>query len=211
VNRRKWLILTALAMEGKAIVRAHGGKMESEDVCVRVIGLRGVRLNRHPLDGFERIMLAGLGGALDPSLVIGDIVCEGFEGRSWPGLTVREGKIHTADHLVDTFQEKARLFQETGCLAVDMEAAIVRREMESTGAKFLQIRAISDLAGQNVPKRMAGWIDEVGEPLVTRVVGDLIRNPTIAPSMIRLGMQSGTAVKRLGEAVRQVVQSPMEF
>jgi hypothetical protein len=208
VKRRKWLVLTALAMEGKAITRALGGKTESEDVCVRVIGLGGVRLNRYPLEGFERIMLAGLGGALDPALAIGDIVCEGMGERSWPGLTVRAGKIYTADHLVDTFQEKARLFQETGCLAVEMEGAIVRRAVESTGATFVHIRAISDLAEQNVPKRMAGWIDEVGQPLVMRVVGDLIRHPTIASSMFRLGMQSATAVKRLGEIVRQVVQSP---
>jgi hypothetical protein len=170
-----------------------------------------VRLNRYPLEGFERILLAGLGGALDPALAIGDIVCEGMGEGSWPGLTVRVGKIYTADHLVDTFQEKAKLFQETGCLAVDMEGAIVRRAVESTGAKFVHIRAISDLAGQNVPKRMAGWIDEVGQPRVTRGMGDLIRHPTIAPSMIRLGIQSGAAVKRLGEVVRQVVGSPTGF
>jgi Phosphorylase superfamily len=211
VKRRKWLVLTALAMEGKAVARALGGKTESEDVCVRVIGLGGVRLNRYPLDGFERIMLAGLGGALDPTLAIGDIICEGMGEGSWPGLTVRAGKIYTADHLVNTFQEKERLFRETGCLAVEMEGAVVRRAVESTGATFVHIRAISDLAGQNVPKRMAGWINDVGEPRVTRVMGDLIRNPTIAPSMIRLGMQSAAAVKQLGEAVRQVVQSPVEF
>jgi adenosylhomocysteine nucleosidase len=211
VKQRKWLVLTALAMEGKAIARALGGKTESEDVCVRVIGLGGVRLNRDPLDGFERIMLAGLGGALDPSLAIGDIVCEGMEEGPWPGLTVRVGKIYTADHLVDTFQEKERLFRETGCLAVEMEGLIVRRAVESTGATFVHIRAISDLAGQNGPKRMAGWIDEVGQPLVTRAIGDLIRHPTIAPSMIRLGMQSNAAVKRLGEIVRQVVGSPAGF
>jgi hypothetical protein len=207
VKRRKWLILTALTMEAKAIGAELGWTPANESVCIRVIGIKAERLDRGGLSGFEGVILAGLGGGLDPSLGIGDVVCEG----TLPDLPLRRGRIFSADHLVATTLEKERLFRETGCLVVDMEGAIVRGVAELAGIPFLHIRAISDAAGQNVPERMLNWIDEVGRSRPSRVTGDLIAHPLLIPSMIRLGRQSRLAARRLAEVVRQVVQNPVSF
>ena len=198
-------------MEGKAIGGELGWTPADEDVCIQVIGIKAGRLDRGGLSGFEGIILAGLAGALDPALRIGDVVCDGTGERAWPDLTIKRGKIYTADHLVATVEEKERLFRETGCLAVDMEGELVRKGAESAGIPFLHIRAISDLARQNVPERMLNWIDDVGRARPSRVTGDLIAHPLMIPSMIRLGRQSRLAVRRLAEFVRLVVQSPVSF
>ncbi len=207
VSRRKWLILTALSMEAKAIAGEIGWKPGDVDVSIAVIGIRGGRFDRSGLSGFDGVILAGLAGGLDPMLRIGDVVCEGPAEKPWEDLPLRRGKIYTADHLVATAIEKERLFRETGCLAVDMEGEIVRAAAESAGVPFLHIRGISDSAGQSVPERLVNWVDDVGQARAGRVTADLIAHPLLIPSMIRLGKQSRFAVRRVAEAVRGVVQS----
>lgn len=117
--QRKWLVLTALSMESKAIA-AELGK-EAPDVHpgphLEVIGIGAKRLTPAMLEGFDTVILAGLAEALDPTLAVGEIVIDRPSDH---------GKIHTSDHLVATVAEKQRLFRETGCLAVDMEGRIVR-------------------------------------------------------------------------------------
>jgi hypothetical protein len=211
VSRRKWLILTALAMEEKAIAAELGVILGKWDVSVRVIGIRGGRFDRAGLDQFENVVLAGIAGALDPSLAVGDVVCDGVSEKALEGVPLRRGKIYTAEKLISTAEEKARLFKETGCMAVDMEGAIVRAAVEPLGIPFLHIRAISDLASQDVSERMMNWVDDVGNARPGRVAADLIAHPSLVPGMIRLGRQSNVAVRRVADIVRQVVQSPAGF
>jgi len=61
-------------MEAKAITAELGEAMASQQVSVHVIGIRAKRLNRDLLVGSNGIILAGLAGALDPALAVGDIV-----------------------------------------------------------------------------------------------------------------------------------------
>ena len=202
------MVLTALTMEAKAIAAELGWTPADQDVCIQVIGLRAGRFDRGGLGQFDGVILAGLAGGLDPALGVGDVVCDATREKPWGDLPLRRGKIYTADHLLATAIEKARLFRETGCLAVDMEGGIVRAAAESAGIPLLNIRAISDTAGQSVPQRMVNWVDDVGRARPGRVTADLIAHPLLIASMIRLGKQSRFAVRRLAEAVRQVVQSP---
>jgi hypothetical protein len=207
VSRHKWLILTALSMEAKAIAAEIGWKPGDAGVSMAVIGIKGARFDRGELSGSEGVILAGLAGGLDPRLGVGDVVCDGSVQECGMDLTLRRGKIYTADHLVATADEKARLFRETGCAAVDMEGAIVKGAAELAGIPFLHIRAISDAAGQNVPERMMRWVNDVGEARAGRVAADLAAHPLLIPSMIRLGRQSRVAVWSVAKAVRVVVQS----
>ncbi len=211
VSRRKWLVLTALAMEAKAIAAELGPNSADQHVCIRVIGIRAVRFDRGELSRFDGVILAGLAGGLDPALGIGDVVCDAPAQQPWLDLSLRHGRILTTDHLVATVQEKERLFRETGCLAVDMEGAIVRGTAESAGKPLLNIRGISDTASQCVPQRMVNWVDEVGRARPGRVTADLVGHPLLIASMIRLGRQSRIAMRRVAVAVREVVQSPATF
>ncbi|MGD0541145.1 MAG: hypothetical protein ABSB33_06490, partial [Tepidisphaeraceae bacterium] len=118
-------------MEAKAIAAELGRTPADQDVCIRVIGIRAVRFDRGGLSQYDGIILAGLAGGLDPALGIGDVVCDAPAQKPWLDLPLRRGRIYTTDHLVATVEEKERLFRETGCLAVDMEGAIVRGAAES--------------------------------------------------------------------------------
>ena len=200
---RKWLILTALEMEAKAIKAEFGNEVD-----LRVIGIRGKRFELNGLDQYQKIVLAGLGGALDPSLEIGDIVLStpspGTPGEGWgEGLRIREGKIYGSTKVIASPEEKRQLFNQTGCLAVDMESPIV----EAAGFPFLHLRTISDTAADALPPDIGDWVDDVGNPKISRVAGELALHPGQIPAMIRLGKNSKLAARNLSRAVSQLIKA----
>ncbi|HEX4052627.1 MAG TPA: hypothetical protein VHX86_00035 [Tepidisphaeraceae bacterium] len=204
-------------MESKAVA-AELGRRTSQDVCLQIVGIGAKRLKLEMPGEFTGVILAGLAGALDPTLKVGDIVIDRNPAPNSPSpstlgedLGIRYGKIFTSEHLAATVAEKRRLFQETGCLAVDMEGAIVRAAAESAGLPMLNIRAISDPADQALPERMMRWVDEVGQPRPTAVAAELAIHPFQIPALIRLGRQSRLAARKMAQAVRQVVQSEAAF
>jgi hypothetical protein len=224
MNRRKWLILTALEMEAQAISSELGGRaafsdapvpLAVPDVSLHLIGIKAVRIRPELFRQFDVILLAGLGGALDPTLSIGDIVIDttdpnipspGTPGEGQgEGLPFRHGKILTSDHMISTIAEKALRFRETGCIAVDMEAAIVRPHSQSAGVPLLHIRAISDTAADALSERMTDWINDVGVPRMAQVTADLAFHPHLIPAMIRIGNNSRIAARRLAQAVHQIL------
>jgi hypothetical protein len=207
MSRRKWLILTALAMEAKAVLSEFRPGLP-EHVNLSTIGIEGRRLDQNifrDVDG--GVILAGLAGALDPALKVGDIVFEATADRFWGPLPFRQCKIHTSDHLISLIAEKQKLFIETGCAAVDMEGAIVRKLAESAGLPMLHIRAIGDSAAEALPERMMNWIDDLGEPIFPRLAADMLLFPSQISTMMRLGKNSRLALHNLAPAVRQIVQS----
>jgi adenosylhomocysteine nucleosidase len=108
--------------------------------------------------------------------------------------------------MISTIAEKALRFRETGCIAVDMEAAIVRPHSQSAGVPLLHIRAISDTAAEALPERMTDWINDVGVPRMAQVTADLAFHPHLIPAMIRIGNNSRIAARRLAQAVHQILR-----
>jgi adenosylhomocysteine nucleosidase len=141
--------------------------------------------------------MAGLAGALDPGLKIGDVVMDDATTR---------GRIYTADHLIATPAEKAALFRQTGALAVDMENAIVRRAAEAAGIPFIGIRAISDTADQAIDPAVLTIADEVGRPKPLAIAMLLIRRPGMAAKLRRLQADSHRALAALGAAVKTLIE-----
>jgi len=197
-------------MEAKAVLSEFRPGLP-EDVNLRVIGIAGRRLDQNAFRGVDGgVILAGLGGALDPELTIGEVVVDAAPDGFWGALPFRQCKIHTSDHLISSIAEKRQLFIDTGCAAADMEGAIVHRLAESTGVPLLHIRAISDTAGEALPERMINWIDDVGEPVFPRIAADMILYPSQISTMIRVGKNSRVALSSLARAVRQIVQSRID-
>jgi hypothetical protein len=204
VNQCKWLILTALTMEAKAISSAIPALADDTELCVVGIGAKKLtpEICCRCTGG---IILAGLAGGLDPTLRVGDVVVDQPDSGPWPRLPFRHGRIHTSEHLVTTSAEKSELFRQTGCLAVDMESAVVRRFAESAGLPMLTIRAISDCADDALPERLLGWVDDFGRPRPGRVSLDLAGHPLQIPALIRLGRRSNRAARQMAQAVRLTI------
>jgi hypothetical protein len=149
--------------------------------------------------------MAGLGGAIDPALAIGDVVIDGQSTLPVPTGHWRRGEICTTPDLVATVAQKHALFAASGALVADLENAIAREFAARHGIPFLGIRAVSDDAGERLDPATLRWIDATGRLRPARLAADLFRRPATIPALWRLGRRSRVAVRNLAEAVRMIV------
>lgn len=183
-------VFTALGREARAIGPA-----------ARVIGMRASRMSAD--DALSPVVIvAGLGGGLDPTLRTGDVVVDDPGGivPTMPGIT--RGRIFTSDVVIATPADKRALFERTGAVCVDMEQDVVRAW--ARGATVVGIRAICDTADESLDPELLGCIDAVGTPRIGRVAMLLLRRPGTPGQMLRLRRASGTALRSLGAAVRAI-------
>lgn len=203
-------------MEGRAIAQAFGVRL-SPGVGptllpaaglgrLWVIGPRAGRLSDEMIKGYDRIILAGLAGALDPALNIGDVIIDFADGGQWPNLPYRKGAIHGSDHLVATAAEKSRLFEQTGAAVVDMESVIVRQRAAALGAAVLSIRAISDTADESLPPDLEDWVDPMGRARPASVVAGVARRPWEIGRVVRLARDCRCACRAMALAVKQALR-----
>jgi hypothetical protein len=157
--------------------------------------------------GTTMVIMAGLAGALDPSLQIGDVIIDAASDKLPNGLNLRRGRIHTADQLIATPAQKAALFRETGALVVDMENAIVRTAANAAGIPFIGIRAVSDTADQALDPAVLNLVDDLGRLRPAALAGTLLRRPALIPYLNRLGTASRLAADRLAQAVSDLLDA----
>jgi hypothetical protein len=202
-------VLVAVAMEQRAIVRAFHSATGAIPP-LQLIGIAGVRFDKDATHGGTWIM-AGLAGALDPSLRVGDVIVEDPHGLVPADLVrqlgIKAGSIQTAGKMICTAAAKAELFRQTGALAVDMEQGIVRQAATAAGATLIGVRAISDAADEALDPRVIGLVDELGRARPGRIGAAILRSPGLVPHLARLGKNSKIACVGLGAAVRAIVDS----
>jgi adenosylhomocysteine nucleosidase len=221
VQTLRFLILTAVLPEAHAIARAFSlSKLRSaasdaawEGPGMRLVnvGLRAVRLDRAAAILDEQLpqamILAGLAGALDPALKIGDVVMAP-PPQGVPALPgVRVGTLCTAQDIIATPAEKARLFQESGCAAVEMEAAAVVPLAARAGVPLLSLRAISDTAGETLDARFLHLVDPEGRPRAGRAARLVLAHPTKLPELLRLQRATAVALAALTAAIGHLAAS----
>lgn len=137
------------------------GKFQGLEVAVGVIGMGPPHCASRAaafLDFYEpaHLLLAGFAGALDPSLRRGEVI-----------INRGEGKIHTASEVIATAADKARLLHETGAPLVDMESAHVAAVAEARGVPLTVVRAVSDLAGEDLPADILARSYDAGRGVTT--------------------------------------------
>jgi nucleoside phosphorylase len=217
MNPRSVAIFTAVHLEANAIAAALGmarpepgnpttASIDGFNISLHLIGIGAVGLDRIEFDRKPVwIIMAGVAGALDPSLEVGDVVMgQGPVALHGPG--VHRGLIHTSERLISSPPEKAELFGSTKAAAVDMESAIVQQWAQRQGILFISIRAISDSAAQEVNPQVLGLVNMWGRPKPGAVAALLLRKPSAARDLFRLARDSKLAANRLGTAVRQLIR-----
>ncbi|HTS75323.1 MAG TPA: hypothetical protein VMG40_03920 [Bryobacteraceae bacterium] len=131
------------------------------------------------------IVSTGFCGALDPALCVGDIVQHG---------------IVCSDRVAVTAAEKAALREKTGAAAVDMESAAVKRKAEEWGVPFRSVRAVSDVATEDLPLDFNLYRDSRGRFSPVRIALAAISKPfRVIPGLLRLERNCRIAAESLGE------------
>ncbi len=192
-------------MESRAVERALKGV--GRPVEIHTIGIGARRVPSVLPKDLGTIIMAGLAGALDPALRIGEVVVDDPGALVPQKLSLRRGRILTAERIVATSEEKAKLFAETGAAAVDMEQADVQKLAKRRGVGFIGVRAISDTADEAVNPKILSMVDEIGRPKPMAMAAALMSDPDLVKQVIRLGKNAKVACGRLGEAVRMIVEN----
>lgn len=189
IAEKRLLVLTALDIEAKPL-----RSILPPGVDIYVIGMRAVRLQNAP-QGYPRILLAGMSGALDPSLRPGDVLME--QGDEKIFLTSHE--------VISSPTDKHVLFLETKRRAVDMETDLVRNWANQQGSHFVAIRSISDAANEVLDPVFAEIIDEVGNPIPHKLFLSVLLHPSSLPRMIHMGFRSRHVLLSLKDKVAQFI------
>jgi adenosylhomocysteine nucleosidase len=219
IEGRRLLIFTAVRAEATAVADALGARLGRGvgpvkfcagqlPVELHIVGIGARRVPREV--GRETvcgIILAGLAGALDPELAIGDVIVEGLPEGCALKSKVRRGRIHAAAELVATPAQKGVLFRETGAAAVEMEGERVRRLAREIGVPYLGIRGISDRADEAIDPAVLGLVDELGRPRPFAIAWTLLRRPGMAGDLKRLGAGANLAAQNMAAVVEEFVTS----
>jgi len=156
----------------------------------------------------DAVVSTGFCGALDEGLGVADVVLgtnflpdtagPGSPPQAWRPASHR-GRILTVDHVVRTSEEKAKL-RATGAIAVEMEAAGVAERARERGLPFFCIRAVTDLAGENLANDFGAALRSDGHFDTITVLTGALRHPsTRVPELFRLRSRCKWAARALGD------------
>ena len=158
----------------------------------------------------EAIVSIGFCGALDPALGIGDVVVGTSVtggGRSYPLHPVASGAPHHAGaicsigHVAQTAAEKARL-RASGAIAVEMEAAGLAGKAETLGLPFYCVRAVTDLAGEDMANDFSKALRPDGHFDTIIILRSALRHPWVrVPELMRLRQRCVRAALALGDFI----------
>jgi adenosylhomocysteine nucleosidase len=147
----------------------------------------------------EGIVSTGLCGALDPALRVGDIVVSGG-ARLQSSARFARGEIHSVDRVIVTACEKRQLHNQTGAVAVDMEAATVEKTAAEWKVPFLCVRAVSDTAADTLPLDFNSYRNARGDFSRTRIALAAIARPfSVMPQLMEFDRNCRRAADALGD------------
>lgn len=201
------LVVTGLAREAAAL---------GADVVPLISGADAGALRRalaaKAAEPFSAVVSFGLAGGLDPSLspgamiVAGGVVAGGerldcspdlvrllVEGFSGAGLAPRQGLVVGVDAPVMTPEAKARLRQESGAIAVDMESHVAAAFARERGLPFAVARVVSDPAQRALPPVAAKAVRPDGSVDVALILREIRREPRQLMGLMAAGLDSAAA------------------
>jgi adenosylhomocysteine nucleosidase len=199
---------------GRMPVRwSRSGRLNGHEVVLAANGVGWARAAAAVDAGWtawrpDAVVSTGFCGALDPKLQIADVVVATrvqAGDREYAGRPVGSAKKQTAgvvcslDHIVQTAAEKSVLHAK-GNTAVEMEAGGVAARAESLGAGFFCIRAVTDLAGEDLANDYNRALRPDGRFGTMRIFRYALSRPTARlPELVRLRRNCALAAQTLGE------------
>jgi adenosylhomocysteine nucleosidase len=216
---RATAIVAALPREVKALVKGWERREAAKHVWVwtrgdAVVACAGMGAARVALaceaamkaTQVTTLISAGLAGACDPSLRVGDVVRAALvidaktgERFEWAGS--ESGAVVVTGASIASAREKARLRQAYGAAAVEMEAAVVARIAQAHGIEFRAVKAISDEADFAM-EGLERFATPDGQFREASFALHAAMRPWMWGKVMALGRNSAEAVRSLHEALR---------
>ena len=213
------LVFCPLGFERRAFLRF--GKLPvittgpGPDAVRRAFAARDLWPVRHP----RFVVLLGLAGALDTRLapgtdhaaaeVVGGDASAPLRSGLVAGATARIVQTTT---VVTTPTDKLRLASATRAQLVDMESHAFASCAETAGLSWAIVRGVSDGADETLPTELAGFVDARGETSILRVLGAIVRRPSLVPALMRIGRASRVALRNASFTVDALgARAPIEF
>lgn len=205
-------IIAALPREIKALVRGWQehrlpGKVTAYTNDFAVAACAGMGAARATLavqaalslKPVTALLSAGLAGACDPALRVGDIVRAGVvidagTGERFTNARFRHALVTAS--IVAGSNEKQRLYAAYKASAVDMEAATVARLAEAHQLSFSAIKAISDEAAFEM-QELAQFVTTDGQFRESAFAAYSAFRPHLWPKLFALAGNSKRAVQSL--------------
>jgi len=157
------LIFFALKEEAAPFQKMVGGRPDVS-VCITGMGrAKAEKSARHILTGeasvpanhkFDFVLTCGFAGGLNPILKIGDVGFETVNENFWVKIYDAGAKpmeFYCAERVAITVAEKAKLRDETGTDAVEMESDAIHAVCRRLKIPCATVRVISDTADENLP------------------------------------------------------------
>ena len=156
----------------------------------------------------EAVVSTGFCGALDESLEVSDLVLGTSiyaAGRQYAAAPLscaagaRRGAVCSIDHVARTSGEK-RSLRASGACAVAMEAGGVAARAENLGLPFYCVRAVTDLANENMANDFNAALRSDGHFDTIKVLQGTLRHPIARlPELLRLRSRCVRAARALGD------------
>jgi adenosylhomocysteine nucleosidase len=217
-------VLTGLAVETRILKQAAAGPDAS--LLVACAGADAERARREAealvAAGADALLSFGLAGGLDPRLRPGDMIYADRvvlpEGRmidtdaGWrrtalarlraAGIRAIEGPIAGSPQVLATPQDKQRLAERSGALAVDTESSVVAETADRSGLPFLAIRAIADPAWLGLPSIALIPLRPDGRIQPRALTRGLVSRPGEWLQVLRLALDTRAGLAALGRVAR---------
>ena len=161
----------------------------------------------------------GIAGGIDPALEPGALViatnvatsegliasCEHWRLRLAAALPEAMSGVVAGTTVPVAFPiEKAALFRNWHALSVDLESDGVARACAEVGKPFVVLRAVADPASRIVPRSALIGLSELGRMRPLTVARGLVARPGDLRGLIRLGLETRTALRALSDAARRL-------
>ena len=176
-------------------------------------------------NGASQLISWGCAGALAPHLKAGDLVIpSAIHSRDHTQLTTLpnwskqiinkleksikcyNGQLFESDSVIYLARDKAKQYQQTGALAVDMESGAVARVAQQASIPFVAIRSIVDPANLDLPGAISYAMTVEGVISIPKLILYLCSHPWELPSLINTALHFNAASKTLKTVACQLPQ-----
>ena len=208
-------IVTGLELETKLCLKAYKSKSEKAPLIACAAGTvdgAGRAANQLIEQGATRLISLGVCGGLAAGVETGDLIlpetvkmeAETFALESdWRTQILgqlphaKTGALVSVKTAVTSPEQKAKLYQRSQAIAVDVESFAVIKVAQAHNLKGLIIRAVLDPSHQSLPPAALNGVNAKGETQIWPVIKGLMKRPHDLPDLIRLGRQNKRACRVL--------------